>query len=327
MKMIATGTDAPALDYNQYIANCTRNAACEPAFSAPLPGIPYLQLYVDFGQYQPATYEIILQNTCSQWHTAQLFPGNYVVGQTPEGNWYGVFKYFKTPTAPPVITNFVVWLSAYLDTPAGLIERTWFSQQIQIDPCARLMKLKACYPEGSTDTGFDHSGLYYGLPVGDDYLGMEGIRYYHIAYVRQGKVRDLPPKATFKTNLVRNFRTTLEETWQLEHELVPKWYKDLLLAIYTRGAVQVDDGTPYLVSDLAFEGIEEKDFRWKAWAQLKKVTRLYFGCDDSVCSDCCSPTVLDAIAIGGFGPVAPGGLIDYDSTFLLDSDGGILLDL
>lgn len=325
MRMIATGTDAPITDWPSYTANCTRNAACEPAWSMPLPGVPYLQLYIDFGNYAPVAYEMTLQNTCSTWHTEQMVPSNYVVGQTPEGNWYGVFKYFKTPVVAPV-KSFVVWMSAVLDTPAGLIERTWFSQQIQIETCIPLMKLKACYPEGSTYTGFDHLGTYYGLPVNDDYLGMEGIRYYHTAYVRRGKVRDLPPKATFKSNLTRNTRTELELSWMLESELVPKWYKDVLLAIYTRGAVQVNDGTTYLVNELAFEGVDENDLQWKAWAQLKRTNRLYFGCDESTCSDCCSPTVISATAVGGFGPEAPGALIDYDGGFLVDYDGGLMLD-
>jgi hypothetical protein len=327
--MIPTGTDAPITDWTAYVSNCNRNAACELPFLMPLPGIPYLQLYVNFGAYMPSAIEIILQNTCNQAYTDQLIANNYVVGQDPEGNWYGVFKYFKTPTTPgnPAITSFVVWLSAMLETPAGLIERTWFSEHITIETCRPLMKLKSCYPEGSTNTGFDHMGTYYGLPVGEDYLGMEAIRYYHIAYVRNGKVRDLPPKATFTSNLRRNFRTTLELTWQLESELVPKWYKDVLLSVFARGAVQVNDGTTYLVSDLAFEDAAENGLLWKAWAQLKQTSRLYFGCDDSVCSDCCSPTVTGATAVGGFGPTGPGALIDYDGGFLIDYDGGLILDV
>lgn len=321
--MIPSGSNAPVTDWADYIANCNRNPACEPSYSAPLPGVPYLQLYVDFGQYQPVTYEIILQDICNQAHTEAMIPGTYVVGQTPEGGWYGVFKYFTPPVT--AVTKFVVWLSAMVDTPAGLIERTWFSQQMQVETCLRLMKLKACYPEGATYTGFDHQGTYYGLPDGDDYLGTPTVRYYHVAYVRTGKVRDLPPKATFTSNLRRNFRTSIEESWQLEFELVPKWYKDQILAIYGRGAVQVNDGTTYLVSDLAFEGIEENDAQWKAWAQFKKTSRLYFGCDNSVCGDCCSPTVISAEALDGFGPPMQNFILDGINVPILNGAGDELI--
>lgn len=292
MKMIATPAAAAISQYPAYVHNCLRNAACEPSYTAPLPSVPHLQLYVDFGQYKPVTVEFHLQDTCDPDHEEQIFPSNYVVGQTPEGNWYGVFKYFNSPVTP--VTTFVVWLSALVDTPAGLLERTFFSEMLIDEPCAQLTKVKACLPEGATTTGFDINGLYYGLPVNEDFLGQEQIRYFHIGYVRYGKVREMANKATFSSSLYRTFRSSLEKIWQLETELVPKWYKDYLLAIYMRGAVQINDGTTYLVSELAFEGINDDDLIWKPWIQLKGTFRQYFGCDDSECVECCSPIVLDA---------------------------------
>lgn len=293
MKMISTPSAVAANQYPAYVYNCLRNPACEPSYSAPLPGVPYLQLYVDFGQYKPATVEFHLIDTCAGG-TEQIFPSNYVVGLSPEGTWYGVFKYFNSPVTP--VTTFVVWLSALVDTPAGLQERTFFSQMLMDEPCAPLTKIKACQPEGATTTGFDVNGVYYGLPTTEDFLGQSQIRFFHIAWVRQGKVRELQNKATFKSSLIKNFRTTVEKIHQVETELVPKWYKDELLAIYARGAISVNDGQIYLVSDLNFEAINDDDLQWKPYAQLKETFRLYFGCDDSECVECCSPIVLSASA-------------------------------
>jgi hypothetical protein len=285
--------------YPQYVHNCNRGP-CEVSYAAPLPSIPLLQLYADFGTYKPVIVQVYVQDTCLNVVPEQIMASNYVVGQTPEGNWYGVFKYFNTPVQP--LTNFIVWMSVMLDTPAGLVEKTFFSEQLQIEVCHPLTKIKACQPETATTTGFDVNGLYYGLPVNVDYLGIPEVRYFHIAYVRQVKVRQLPPKATFTASLTRNFRTIVEKNWILETELVPSWYKDVLLAIYARGVIEVA-GTQYLVSDLAFEGIADDDLTWKPYANLKETLRLYFGCDESVCSECCSPVVLDAFTV--FTPESP----------------------
>lgn len=303
MKMNLTPAAVPVGQYATYVHDCLRPKQCEPSYAAPLPGIPYLQLYVEFGAFKPVLMQFYLQDMCDTSHTEQLFPSNYVVGKTPEGVWYGVFKYFTSPMVP--VTNFVVWLGVEVDTGSGLADKTYFTELLVDEPCAPLMKIKSCQPELATTTGFDINGLYYGLPVNLDYLGEPAIRYFHIAYVRLGKVRTLPPKATFFSSLVSNFRTTIEKTWSLETELVPKWYADVLLAIYSRGAVQINDGMIYLVGDLSFEALNDDDLTWKPFAQLKQTTRLYFGCDTSVCIECCSPIVLDAFTTGELPPESP----------------------
>lgn len=303
--MTQTATAVAIDSYSAYVYNCLRNRACEPPFSAPLPNIPNLQLYVNFGAFKPAIVQFYIKDLCSL-DEEQIFPSNYVVGQTPEGNWYGVFKYFDAPIMP--VSTFVVWLSAFVHTSSGLQEVTFFSQSLMIEPCDPLMKVKSCHPEGATTTGFDVNGLYYGLPVNADFLGINEVRYFHILWVRQGKVRELSNKATFVQSLVRNFRSTLEKTFQLETELVPQWFKDMLLAIYMRGAIQINNVKTYLVSELAFEAINDNDLQWKPFVQLKETFRLYFGCDESECVECCSPIVLDAFAT--FDEESPGLIQD-----------------
>jgi hypothetical protein len=297
MKMISTPTPVAANQYTGYIHNCLRNRACEPSYSAPVPGIPYLQLYVNFGTTKPIAAEFELYDHCGVAGTEQIFPSNYVIGQDPDGNWYGVFKNFNTPVAN--ITTFIVWLSAIVNTPSGFQEKTFFSEMLVIEPCAPLTKIKACQPENATITAFDVNGLYYGLPQNVDYLGIAGVRYFHIAYVRNAKLRELSNKATFKSSLTRNFRTEFERIEQFDTELVPKWYKDVLLAIYLRGAISVNDGDPHIVSDLVFEPINDDDLTWKPYVQVKETVKLYFGCDESACVECCAPTITSAVSAGG----------------------------
>ena len=291
MKMTRTTAAVAANQYPAYVHNCLRNAQCEPSWAAPVPGVPYVQLFVNFGTAKPVTMDFQIVDVCDN-SQQQIIPNNYVVGLDPEGNWYGVFKFFSEPVT--AVSTFVVWLSAIQDTGTALVERTYFSEMMAVEVCLPLTKVKACQPEGATSTGFDINGVYYGLPTTDEYLGVPVVRYFHIAYVRLGKVRELSNKATFKSSIYKTFRSTVEKIHQLETEMVPKWYKDELLAIYARGAISANDGETFIVSDLNFEALNDDDLTWKPFAQLRETFRLYFGCDESECGECCSPEVISA---------------------------------
>lgn len=289
--MIQTPTVVAATEYPNYINNCLRNPACELPYAAPLPAVSTLQLYVDYLLVAPGDFEFTLVDVCTGL-TEQITPADYVVGQTPELGYYGVFKSFNNPATP--VTTFVVHLSS-----GG---KTFFSEMLMVEPCAPLMKVKSCHPQAATTTGFDINGIYYGLSTGGT-LGDATIRYFHIAYVRRGKVKEISNKATFKSSLYFNFRTTIEKIFMFEPgELVPKWYKNVLLAIYSRGAVSFDDGQVYIVSELSFEPINDDDLTWRANVQLKETFRLFYGCDDGLCDECCAPVVTGADAVAGAPP-------------------------
>ena len=264
--MLSAGT-AAANQYPQYVDNCQR-AVCALPYTAPLPSVADLQLFVDFGASQPGSLEFTLIDTCNN-NTDQIFPSEFIVGQTPELNWYGVFRGFNDPIPN---TSFVVHLS--VDGGSA----SYFSQMFSTEPCGPLMKIKSCHAEEATTTAFDVNGIYYGMPEGAS-AGSE-ISYIHTAYVRHGKVREMNDKATFKSNLYFNARTVVEKTHQIQTEIVSKWYKDVLLAVYSRGMVQINDGQVYLVSDLVFEALNDDDFDWKPWAQVKETFRLFYGCDE-----------------------------------------------
>lgn len=286
MKLFQTPTAVESDTYSSYVHDCLRGP-CELPFAAPFPQIPEVQIYIDFGFEAPAAIEIKIQSACGA-ESEQIFTSNYVVGQTPEGNYYGVFKYFNSPVFD--FTKFVVWVRATFPDDS---EKTYFSQMAIIEPCLPLLKLKACQPEQATTTGFDINGLYYGLPVNPEFMGLEGVRYFHIAFVRFGKIKETSIKGTFVQSYTRNFRTEIEKISTFECEIVPKWFKDILLAIFSRGAFQAD-GKTWLVADLAFEGLNDDDLMWKPFATVRETFRLFFGCDDSTCDECCAPRVLSA---------------------------------
>jgi len=281
--MIQTPTAVGPTDYGTYISNCTRNPACEPSWLAPLPAVSVLQLYADFLLESPGDFEFTLVDVCTG-ATEQITPEEYVIGQTPELNYYGVFKAFNNPTIGA--SAFVVHLAA-----GG---KTFFSEMLSVEPCVPLMKVKSCHPQAATNTGFDINGIYYGLSIGGT-LGDAAVRYFHIAWVRNGKVKETANRAIFKSSLYFNFRTQVEKTFLFEPgEFVPKWFKNVLLAIYSRGAISVNDGTIYIVSDIAFAGLNDDDLQWRANAQLKEAFKLFYGCDDGTCEECCTPTLISA---------------------------------
>lgn len=290
MKMIETPVVEVVGNFSNYAHDCLRGR-CEWPYHIPVPGVPYVQLYVDFGTNRPLAVEFTLLDFCDQAHTEQIVPSNFIAGQTPEGTWYGVFKFFNSPTIP--VTSFVMHLSAMVFTGMAFQQRTFFSEIFIVEPCAPLTKIKSCHPENATVTGFDINDIYYGLPEGS-YLGIAGVRYFHIVYARLGKVRELSPTATFTSNLIRNFRTQVDRKYIVETELVPKWYKDYFLAVYSRGAISVNDGPTFLVDSLAFEAINDDDLFWKPYANLKKTTKLYYGCDGSNCAECCTPRIISS---------------------------------
>lgn len=266
MKMIAAGSALPS-QYATYVHNCLRNAACEPEYYAPVPAISAVQLYVAFGSSAPGSVEFTLIDVCNQVEE-QIVPSEYIVGDDPEGNFYGVFKGFNTPVTTPSI--FIIHLAA-----GG---QSFFSEAMVVETCISLMKVLSCHPAEARETAFDVNGVYYGLPISAS-AGMDGLSYTHVAWQRHGKVRELSNKATFVSSLYATYRSTVERIFQTEGEFVPQWYKDYFLALYSRGMVQVNDGKIYIVSDLAFEPINDDDLLWKPQAQLKETHKLFFGCD------------------------------------------------
>lgn len=213
---------------------------------------------------------------------------DYVIGQLPNGQWYGVFKNFTVPVDFDP-TCFVVTAVFTFDDDS---EIRYFSEEICIETCLSLMEIKACFPEKATTLGFDvnpTNKIYFGYHNGDpaDLLGDEAVRYFHKFYVRLGYLINVSKKTTFKYNLSRNFRTEVEYLWELRCELVPEFYSDYLMATVARGEITVREtmllaAKKWRLSDSAFELVDDDAKLWKPVCTLQEVMRQFFGCDECV---------------------------------------------
>lgn len=284
MQMILAGdaTTYSEISYKQFIYNCNL-LPCERQYTVPVNSMDDIQLYVYFGAVKPTTMDFAMVGRCNGNMNVitSLITSNYIIAQLPDGTWYGVFKCF----------NNIGDLSCFLITAAftiGAGEVRYFTEDYCVNDCDDLMEIRACYPQNATTLGFDANGIYYGLPNGDlsQALGNTAIRYFHIYNVRQGWLIKTSQKVTFKTNLLRNFRSVLEQITEFRCELVPEWYSEYILAVLARGYVFINNRF-WLLDQTNFELNDEDARLWKPWAQMKDTTKLFFGCDASVCAVCC----------------------------------------
>jgi hypothetical protein len=291
MKAIYAGLagSVPLNTITNYQYNCNRKPY-EIPFHVPVIDGSDIQLYIDFGELKPVSFTSKIISLCDATNVDSP-PCQYLFGVTPEGTYYGLFRFAAGVALPAV---FAVAIDV---TMTGASVRRYFSESYQVELfCLEPMKIEACFPENSNLLGYDTNGIYYGLTTDEvNSSGNLTMRYLHFVNARRAKVFEDGPKLTFSANIRQNFKSVLNRIYELRTELVPNYYKEYLLAVYTRGFIQVS-GAIYQVTDLAFEGIDDDDHTWKPYAKLKRETRYYFGCDSQPCnSDCCSPCSLSAI--------------------------------
>lgn len=280
MKVIYAGHNVPITNIRNYLFACQRELN-DLEYYIPCATMEDVQVYVEFGK-KPYGFSIDLYNLCNDTFSP-IAPDNYVIGKNPNGKWYGVFTFNNTVIPPPV---FALAFTFVLGFVPGYI---YFSQAYQVNQCRSLTKIEACFPIKRTDEfGLDSNDIYFGSTTDQFSLGDITLSYKHYAFVRRAKVFKDPPKLIFTSNSRRNFRTKIDRIYELRSELVPDWYKEYLLAIYSRGFITVD-GIIYRVTDLAFEGMNENDRTWKPYVKLLKEREFQFSCDD------CTPLVLPCL--------------------------------
>lgn len=284
-------------EYANYNDNCNGNH-CDLPFAAPLPSIDSVILFADFEDKNIVEFEIHIVDTCQANRTEQALTNTFVIGQTPRGNFYGVFKNLQISQ---LFSSFVLFLKVTGNGSGDplLNVRTYFTQEMELQACNKIMDIRACFPQLNTDLGFDVNGIYYGFPTGTEIIGNRNIRYFHRAWVRYGKMKEIGNTITFTSSLIRTFRSVVEKKWQFECEIVPKWFKDILLSIFSRGVIQVD-GKFWLMEELDFQALNEDDLMWKPYAIVLETFKLYFGCDDSAClvdAPACCDIVIEDVSL------------------------------
>lgn len=322
MKLIYGGpSGSTTSNWGNYLFNCTRNKSCQKAYYVPIRSLSFLTMYVDLPG-KPDTYEAAIMDLCSQVcggdpgdfnndfnddyflgtncrpEERNLIFNNYVVGQKPDGSWYGVFGVPNDLGSAAI--NLSTFFVRFKFIVAG-VEHVYFSEQMEIDSCAPLTLLRGCYPnEEAGADATDCNGIYYGFPTNVDVLGSANYRYFHWGFVRMGSVIDATSKIAFAFfNSKKAYRSTVKREYILEFELVPTFYKNVLLGIFTRGNVQVE-GVEYKLAEEQSWQVADRDSKlWEMDTVLDSECKQVFGCGVSDCTFPDPGSVIDGPCMNG----------------------------
>lgn len=279
--MIFAGlSSSPNAVPEKWLYNCTRNPACQKPFYIPIIDFSDFVLYFDFpGKPSALTINIIpCDNTPID--ISALFC-NYVVAQKPDNSWYGIYTQLDS-NAFPALTKF------YIDATFTINgnDYRYFSNQFEFDACSPITKVEACYNDPSLGAdAYDCNGIYYGYHAGTGVaVGNTLLRYFHHAYVRYAEVIENSNKMSFtlfnSQNVYRNFFTRL---YSFQFELVPGFYKDVLIGIFNRGNIGID-GIEYTLSDAQDISITNDSLKWwKMDMKLSSLCRQWFSCTPTTC--------------------------------------------
>ncbi len=280
MKMIPGTGDIS--NYTSYTSNCTKN---QKPYRIPIGGVSDVQLYIDIGSVKPTTVQYQLIDTCGSSGIQTIVPGEYVIAQKKDNEWYGVFRGFAAENAG----CFVIAIT--------LDDQIYFSEEYCIEnSCANLMFLESCYGHLDADVSTDCEGIYFGVHAGTgDPLGDTTIAYKHKVFIRDGEVVLSSIKNSFKQGRTRTFRTEKEKIYQFTAEFIPEWYLSEIDSVFFRGEVYINE-IRYLLNETQYEKIEDCKSQWKPAVTLKENCYQSFSCEADPCAaveeECCDPTII-----------------------------------
>lgn len=315
MKLIYAGTGEASLDPTKWLFNCKRNAACQRPYFVPYPHLSDIVFYLDlpFGKPDSTTVEII--DTCGKQSGGDFnddfnddffnddiappppytaIPATYVIAQKPDGSWYGVFANLSTTVGEGSFPCFYLRITCIKDG----ITYTFYSQQICLQRCEELTLLQGCYPNepvGANAT--DCNGIYYGFHAGNGVpVGATNYRYFHKAYVRLGSIIEQKNKLSFSAfNSRRMYKNFFSREWVFEFELVPTFYKDIIIGVLNRGNIKIDGVAYKLADEQTFEIIDTNSKLWGMDVLLDELCKQYFDCGEDNCTvqEICSGSPTD----------------------------------
>jgi hypothetical protein len=298
MKMLYAGINGLPEDY---LFNCTRNQSCQRPYYIPIPSLFELQLYFDFQFGKPTAYVINII-TCDG-EVIPLTWCSYVIGQHTDDTWYGIFT---QPEQSDSIGYFYISAEFVFE---GYTYK-YYSNQIKIEECHSLVEISSCYNDTDNQQyAFDCNGVYYQYHAGTGIAaGNPLLRYNHKAFVRRGQVIESKNKLSFTLfNSRTAYKNSVTKEFLFEFELVPAFYKDILLAVFNRGNILINN-IPYTLIESQDIGITDNDSKlWKMDISLTEICKQYFSCTPTVCEtpdcgtpvieSCCDPVVTDAIVV------------------------------
>lgn len=264
-----------------FMYNCIRNITCQREFFVPMRSITDLFLYFEFPFGKPVDWIINLIDCDGS--ASELSFCNYVIARQPSGLWYGIFT--GVVDEGDILSKFRIEAQFF---SASETPYKYFSEQLEIGGCDPLMKVEACYPVPDDLTrAYDCNGIYFGTHTGDTAAdGNILLRYYHSIFVRLGSVIETENKMELTIfNSQRPYRNIMTRQYVLESELIPPFYKDVLIGVVARGLILINGADQYTLE--AAQQISPIDKGSQLWAPdilLGKIYRGYYGCDDTICA-------------------------------------------
>lgn len=195
--------------YGSYSNNCTKN---QFPYRIPVNTLQDVQLYIDIGGIKPdaAQYQLIHACGALGGTIESLATPDYIIGQSVDNYWYGVFKNFSNPSNVP--TCFVIAITL---TITG-VDYIYFSDEFCVENCNDLTEIKGCYGNLDSAISTDRQGIYFGVHAGEGTaLGDETIVYEHKLLLRNVELSLAAIKKSFKQGRTRNFGTVQGSASQL----------------------------------------------------------------------------------------------------------------
>lgn len=281
MKMIYAGpASSPNAVAENWLYNCIRNVACQKPYFIPIVDFSDFIMYFDFPG-KPTIYQIfIIPCTGAPIDISALFC-NYVIAQKPDNSWYGIFTNI-IDTDFPALTEF--YISATF-TVNGT-DYKYFSNQFRFDICDQITKIESCYNDPSNGaSAYDCNGIYYGFHSGTDIpIGNIGLRYFHHVYVRDAEVIETSNKMTFTLfNSQIAYKNYFNRLYNFTFELVPTFYKDVLIGVLNRGTIGINGQTYTLAEAQEFNITNESLKWWSMIVKLSSLCRQWFSCNPTTC--------------------------------------------
>lgn len=286
MKLIYAGILGTELPYTSLLFNCTRNQNCQAPFYVPVKQFSDIVFYADL-PVLPESIQVEVLNVCDIDNVGSAVFTNYVAGKNKKG-WYGVFG---TPvvTPPEGVTYNCFFFKVKI--VVGETTYVYYSEQMCFPVCETLVSLKGCYPntEPLTDS-FDCNGIYYGLADPDEeFLGTVNYRYFHWAYLRMASVIEQKNKLSFTVfNSKKAYKNIFSRESMLEFEFVPTFFKNVLMGIFNRGNIKIDNVEWRLSEEQEFSITDNDTKLWQLDVALAEQCKQYFGCGED---DCVLPAV------------------------------------
>jgi len=307
MKLIYAGQGESAKNFDELLFNCTRNKACQRPFFVPVNNFLDILFYAELPGI-PSLVDIEVFNVCDLGgELGSAVSTSYIMGdKIDETQFFGVFG--GLVVTPPVGTVYSKFFFKFTFTVDG-IDHVYWSEMFEFEVCEELVLIKGCYPFETNSEAVDCNGIYYGSTFTTT-VGDITVRYEHKAFVRMGSIIEQRNKMTFTAfNNKRIFKNVFVREYLFEFEIVPTFYKDVLIGIFNRGNVLINGVEWKLAESQDFSIIDNDSKLWRMDVVLDSECKQTFGCSVPDCIPPPPPGECVPVAYDVDEPTLPPGMV------------------